>query len=345
VVASREDRFSLSVKLSHANGHPGAEWWLTAVYDPTAGDLKPVFLDELRATRAAIACPWAVAGDFNLIIDARDKSNVRLNRRSMDMFRRCINDLELRESSLLGHRYTWSNERKMPTMAKLDRWFSSVEWDDMYLEASLMALSSSLSDHCPILMVSASFLPLKRCFRFESFWAKLDGFLEEVDALWGKDAVSVNPMLNLDRKLRNLSYGLQRWSKRKVGSIRDLMLMANELISRLDMAQESRPLSSNECGLRRGLKLRVLGLASLERTIAHQRARVTGLHAGDANAQYFRVLVSKQRRRDHIASLRVGSQVASDQAAKEELATQFYVGLLGTPRPREFDLELGALGL
>jgi hypothetical protein len=52
VLASREDRFSLSVQLSHANGHPGAEWWLTVVYGPTADDLKPVFLDELRAIRA-----------------------------------------------------------------------------------------------------------------------------------------------------------------------------------------------------------------------------------------------------------------------------------------------------
>jgi hypothetical protein len=345
VLASREDRFSLSIQLSHANGHPGTEWWLTAVYGPTADDLKPVFLDELRAIRAAITGPWAIAGDFDLILDARDKSNARLNRRSMDMFRRCINDLELRESTLLGRRYTWSSEREMPTLAKLDRWFGSVEWDDLYPEASLTAMSSSLSDHCPILMSSASSLPLKRRFRFESFWTKLDGFLEEVDALWGKDAVSLNPFINIDRKLRNLSRGLQRWSQRKVGSIRDLMLMANELIARLEVAQESRPLSSDECGLRRGLKLRVLGLASLERTIARQRARVAGLRAGDANAQYYRVLASKRRRRDHVASLRMGTRVASDQAAKEELATEFYVGLLGTPRAREFDLDLGAVGL
>jgi hypothetical protein len=321
VLASREDRFSISVLLSRANGLPGTEWWLTAVYGPTAEDLKPVFLDELRAIRTAIAGPWAVAGDFNLIIDARDKSNARLNRRSMDLFRRCINDLELRESNLLGRRYTWSNEREMPTMAKLDRWFGSVEWDDLHPEASLTALSSSLSDHCPILMASASALPLKRRFRFKSFWTKLDGFLEEVAALWESGPVSENPLFNLDRKLRYLSRGLQRWSQRRVGSIRDLMLMANELISRLDVAQESRALSPDEGGLCRGLKLHVLGLASLERTITRQRARVAGLRAGDANAQYFRVLASKRRRRDHIASLRMGSQVASDQAAKEAPAS------------------------
>jgi hypothetical protein len=57
---------------------------------------------------------------------------------------------------------------------------------------------------------------------------------------------------------------------------------------------------------------------------------VAGLRAGDANAQYFRILSLKQRRRDHIASLRLGSQVATEQVDKEEIATNFYLHLLGT---------------
>jgi hypothetical protein len=169
VEASRTDRFSVSVKLKHAGRSQESAWWLTVVYGPTVEDLKPVFLDELRALRATLVGLWAVAGDFNLIVDACDKSNTWLNRRSMDMFRRCINDLELRESNLLGRRYTWSSERAMPMMAKLDRWFGSVEWDELHPNAALSALSSSLSDHCPILMTSASSLPLKRRFRFERF--------------------------------------------------------------------------------------------------------------------------------------------------------------------------------
>jgi hypothetical protein len=188
-------------------------------------------------------------------------------------------------------------------------------------------------------------LPLKRRFQFECFWLKLDGFHELVEAVWGKERVSANPLVNLDRKLRKLARGLQGWSQRKVGSVRDQILMANELILCLDVAQESRQLSAEELGLRRGLKLRVLGLASFERTIARQRARVVGLRAGDANAQYFRILAAKRRRRDHIACLRVGSQVATEQAEKEALATDFYVGLLGTARPREHDLNLEAVGL
>jgi hypothetical protein len=61
--------------------------------------------------------------------------------------------------------------------------------------------------------------------------------------------------------------------------------------------------------------------------------------------QYFWILSSKRRQRGHIASLRVDSQVATEQAAKEALATDFYVRSLGTARPRACDIDLSAVGL
>jgi hypothetical protein len=86
MLASRTDQFSVSVQLHGAGGIVDRAWWLTVVYGPTAEDQKVAYLDELRAMRAAASGPWAVAGDFNLIVDARDKSNARLNRRWMGMF-------------------------------------------------------------------------------------------------------------------------------------------------------------------------------------------------------------------------------------------------------------------
>jgi hypothetical protein len=169
VLGMRVDRFSVLILLSIRDG---SSWWLTAVYGPTLEALKPAFLDELRMLHAAIAGPWAVTGDFNLILDACDKSNSRLNRRSMAHFRRCVNDLELKESALIGRRFTWSNERETPTLVKLDRWFGSVEWDDLHPDASLAARSSSLSDHCPILMSTSVQFFSKRRFHFERVWLR-----------------------------------------------------------------------------------------------------------------------------------------------------------------------------
>jgi hypothetical protein len=90
-----------------------------------------------------------------MTLEARDKNNDRLNRRSINMFCRCINELEVKEANLLSHKYTWSNLRDQPTLERINRWFCSVEWDEMHPDASVSALSLSLSNHCPILMATS----------------------------------------------------------------------------------------------------------------------------------------------------------------------------------------------
>lgn len=55
--------------------------------------------------------------------------------------------------------------------------------------------------------------------------------------------------------------------------------MANEIIMRLDIAQEGRQLSDDEDTLRAKLKLRVLGLAVLERSRRRQASRFIWLKA------------------------------------------------------------------
>jgi hypothetical protein len=59
-----------------------------AVYGPNVVDLKPVFLDDLQQLQVACAGPWAIAGDFNLILAASDKNTPIVDRRSMGMFHR-----------------------------------------------------------------------------------------------------------------------------------------------------------------------------------------------------------------------------------------------------------------
>jgi exonuclease III len=99
----------------------------TSVYGPQADGDKALFMDELEAIRDACSGPWAVLGDFNLILDAADKNNARINRRNMGMFRRVVDRLKLCDMHLHGRLYTWSNERANPTLVKLDRLLASLD--------------------------------------------------------------------------------------------------------------------------------------------------------------------------------------------------------------------------
>jgi hypothetical protein len=162
----------------------GDRWWFTGVYGPQSEVDKRAFLQELQDIRDFHAGPWIVAGDFNMIVDAADKNQGVLHRHMMGRFQRSLSDLELKELYLNGRRFTWSNERQHPTLERLDRVFSTIDWEEQFPGALLTATSSGPSDHCPLIMSLAPDLLRGRRFPFQSFWPKMDGFLDVVQEAW-----------------------------------------------------------------------------------------------------------------------------------------------------------------
>jgi hypothetical protein len=94
---------------------------------------------------------WLVLGDFNLIYVDHDKSNGRVDRRMMTRFRQALNHMEVREILLVGKCFTWSNDHSSPTMSCIDHTFCTVQWEGCH-DPVLHPLSSSASNHCPLLL-------------------------------------------------------------------------------------------------------------------------------------------------------------------------------------------------
>lgn len=161
----KEHTLSITMALKQTS----STFRLTTAYGPVHDADKPDFLQELISSKPEDGCPWLVLGDFNLIYEARDKNNANLNRRLTGQFRAALDASQLLEIALQNRRYTWSNKRDNPILAHLDRVFCNVEWDTMFSTASLQALSSSMSDHCPIFLSQQDDLPRPPRFKFESF--------------------------------------------------------------------------------------------------------------------------------------------------------------------------------
>jgi len=279
-------RFSVSVNLKATNS-ASAPGTLAVVYGPVDDRLKGDFLDELREVHAQGLGALLLCGDFNLIYQAADKNNDRLNLRAMRRFRRAIDDMAVDELYLHGRLYTWSNERRSPTLERIDRAFATVPWLEMFTTHHLRTLSSDSSDHAPLLLQLCTEPWAKPRFRFEPFWVRLDGYQEVVAQAWECQVPSVDACRLLDIKFRRTARALQSWSMRKVGSVRLQLYMTREIIAQLDKAQESRMLTNDELAWRRDLKCRSLGLASLACTIARHRSRIRYLEEGDANTKFF----------------------------------------------------------
>jgi len=80
------------------------------------------------------------------------------------------------------------------------------------------------------------------------------------------------PFHKLYHKLQATAKALRVWSKQLIPNAKLQLHMALEVILRLDEAQEYRQLSPEEQTLRKSLKLRVQGLAVIERARRSQAA-------------------------------------------------------------------------
>lgn len=150
------------------------------VYGSSQSRNKLAFLQEIASLKPSTGTKWLILGDFNLIYRAQDKNNSNINPRRMAQFRNTLNACELKKIHLQNRKFTWSSERQSPTLVRLDRVFSNEGWDTLFDNHVLQALSSSTSDHCPLLLSNISGPARPKSFCFENFWIKMSGFFDMV---------------------------------------------------------------------------------------------------------------------------------------------------------------------
>lgn len=162
---------------------------------------------------------------------------------------------------------------------------------------------------------------------------------------WNASVVDADACRTIDSKLRTLSRALRSWRATCVGDIRLHLAVTRAVIYELDLAQESRSLSVGELELHRDLKANSLGLASLERMMARQRARTRNLREGDACTKYFHLQAYHRQRKNFLLAISHHGQTFTEDEAKAGIVFEFYNNLLGVPFLRQHRLDLDQLGL
>ena len=103
-----QGEFFLSMSVTDRRVH--FSWEVIFVYGPADHARSAVFLAELKNKVERCTTPVVVAGDFNLIRWASDKSSPNVDRVRMRLFNDCIADLALHEIARVGARFTWTNK-------------------------------------------------------------------------------------------------------------------------------------------------------------------------------------------------------------------------------------------
>ncbi len=166
-------KFSLTVQLYCPTSR--LAFYVTNVFGPPSWDGKEDFCTELVNLKSTCGGLWVVCDDFNLTRDPSEKRGRCWSGRLMSMFTDLLNRLELIDLPMGNQNFTWSNLQCIPTLAKLDRFLISPEWDQAFPLSKVMALLRITSDHSPILPSTGAKLP-PHMFRFEKVWLTREDF-------------------------------------------------------------------------------------------------------------------------------------------------------------------------
>ena len=115
--------------------------------------------------------------------------------------------------------------------------------------------------------------------------------------------------------------------------------MALEVILRLDVAQELRPLSVEERDIRRRLKRKIVALAVMERARKRQNSRITSLKEGDANTRFFHLRVNHRRRKNFIHRLKHNNGWVVDHDHKKSVIQNLFAEVSKRGPPRHQDIN------
>jgi hypothetical protein len=109
---------------------------------------------------------------------------------------------------------------------------------------------------------------------------------------------------------------------------------------RLDITQEDRRPSEEEILLRQELKIRVLGLAALERSRRRQAARINYIRAGDACTRFFHLRMFARKRKQYIPSLkRQDGTLAWNHEDKQQVLQDYFQRQIGTKERRHHTIR------
>ena len=172
----------------------------------------------------------------------------------------------------------------------------------------------------------------------------MDGFQEVVNSAWKRPVTTTSAIRRLHVKLSRVAKDLKKWHKKNFSDLRMQMAVAKEVIGRLDVAEEGRPLTAHERGLRVSLRARIQGIASIIKIRIRQRARLTNIRLGDANLRLFHMRAKGRRRKNFIQNLRTDSGLAITHEEKQNALHTHFREFLGTAVPRTAALSWESLG-
>ncbi|PVH33721.1 hypothetical protein PAHAL_8G054400 [Panicum hallii] len=177
----------------------------------------------------------------------------------MFLFNEAISALGLVEIPLQGRKCTWSNKQTPPLLERLDWFFTSQSWTNIYPGTSASSLVMETSDHLPCVIAINTNMPKGKVFRFENYLMEHEHFWAVVQHGWSLPTQQTDAAKIIIEKFKNLRRVIRAWQA-QLSSLKTNISNVKLIISLLGIIEEFRDLSLMEWNFRDLLEKKLLSL-------------------------------------------------------------------------------------
>jgi hypothetical protein len=216
----------------------------------------------------------------------------------MQAFRDCLFDCGLEDLGYIGNKFTWKHGQ---VRERLDRAVSNGGWASLFPLTGVHNLTSSGSDHRPILVDTETYAVKTRSKgrrRFEGRWLNEEKVNDIVSNAW----VHSPPNAPVMAKLATVHSELHEWD-RKV--LKAPQKKVKDLTKELDQLLNG-PMDEDTTQRQKEITRQIEVALEQEEVHYMQRSRANWLMHGDRNTTFFHNYVKKRWKRNTILKLKDG---------------------------------------
>ncbi|XP_074277735.1 uncharacterized protein LOC141601359 [Silene latifolia] len=159
--------------------------------------------------------PWALAGDFNTVINPDERLGGNTKQSDMDEFIDCLATCGMTDIPATGAFYTWTNKQDPASRiySRLDRFLVNQEWQSSFPDMMAHFHPAGLFDHSPCTVSKAKLVMTRRAsFKYFNMWGKAPDFLTRVKEECDKNYPG-HKMFNVVKKLKAIKPRLKDLNK------------------------------------------------------------------------------------------------------------------------------------
>ncbi|KAM7253248.1 hypothetical protein ACFE04_025866 [Oxalis oulophora] len=267
--------------------------------------------------------------DFNEILSHDEKCGGRRRPEwQIEDFKRVVDVCECEELMSTGPLFTWSNRNSLGRLMflKLDRVIANRQWRSLFSSAIVSVLTSSISDHNPLLLDTEypdDMLRSSRRFRYENFWSSKLKSSQLIQNWWSNG-------LPWNANIRNAQDSLQRWSAAEFGNLKREMSKKQRELTKLLDGPDPR---GNHLAIKR-VEKELNELLDCEMKLWQQRSKIQWGFEGDRNTSFFHASATQRKRNNWIKGLmQPGDVWVSESSQVRSLLVEAYKKIYSTSFP------------